>query len=91
MHTRNNYNLIAIFAIASLYSGTLALAATDTSPVPQKLTPQEKAVNKDFSKVSADGSGAFMDLTLTRIALFEGNRSHPLPLTLSVVAGSAFV
>ncbi|MFY9833991.1 MAG: YfdX family protein [Methylocystis sp.] len=29
-------------------------------------------MNKDFSKVSADGSGAFMDLTLTRLAVFDG-------------------
>ena len=29
-------------------------------------------MNKDFSKVSADGSGAFMDLTFTRLAVFDG-------------------
>ena len=72
MNANNKSNLIAIFAIAALYSGTLAFAATDTNSPPQKLTPQEKAVNKDFSKVSADGSGAFMDLTLTRLAVFDG-------------------
>ncbi len=58
MHANKKSNLIAIFAIAALSSGTLAFAATDTNPSPQKLTPQEKTVNKDFSKVSADGSGA---------------------------------
>jgi len=72
MNANKKSNLIAIFAIAALYSGTLAFAATETNPPPQKLTPQEKAVNKDFSKVSADGSGAFMDLTLTRLAVFDG-------------------
>ena len=72
MNTNKRSNLIAIFAIAALSSGTLAYAATDTSPSPQKLTPQEKAVNKDFSKVSADGSDAFMALTLTRLAVFDG-------------------
>ena len=72
MNANKKSNLIAIFAIAALYSGTLAFAATDTNPPPQKLTPQEKTVNKDFSKVSADGSGAFMDLTLTRLAVFDG-------------------
>jgi hypothetical protein len=73
MNTNKRSNLIAIFAIAAaLSSGTLAFAATDTNPSPQKLTPQEKAVNKDFSKVSADGSDAFMDLTLTRLAVFDG-------------------
>jgi hypothetical protein len=72
MNANKKNNLIAIFAIAALYSGTLAFAATDTNPPAQKLTPQEKAVNKDFSKVSADGSDAFMDLTLTRLAVFDG-------------------
>ena len=72
MHTNKTSNLIAIFAIAALSSGTLAFAATDTNSSTQKLTPQEKSVSKDFSKVSADGSGAFMDLTLTRLAVFDG-------------------
>ena len=72
MNANKKNNLIAIFAIAALYSGTLAFAANDMNSPPQKLTPQEKAVNKDFSKVSADGSGAFMDLTLTRLAVFDG-------------------
>ena len=72
MHVNNKSNLIAIFTIAALYAGTSAFAATETNPPPQKLTPQEKTVNKDFSKVSADGSGAFMDLTLTRLAVFDG-------------------
>jgi len=72
MNPNSKNNIIAIFAIAALYSGTLAFAATDTIPPAQKLTPQEKAVNKDFSKVSADGSDAFMGLTLTRLAVFDG-------------------
>jgi hypothetical protein len=72
MNPNKKSNLIAIFAIAVLYSGTLAFAASDTNSSTQKLTPQEKAVSKDFSKVSADGSGAFMDLTLTRLAVFDG-------------------
>ena len=70
--TKKTAILVAIFAIAALYSGTLAFAATEVNPPPQKLTPQEKTVNKDFSKVSADGSGAFMDLTFTRLAVFDG-------------------
>lgn len=72
MNPNSKNNIIAIFAIAALYSGTLAFAASDTNPPAQKLTPQEKAVNKDFSKVSADGSDAFMGLTLTRLAVFDG-------------------
>ncbi len=72
MHVNNKNNLIAIFAIAALYAGTSAFAATDMNSAPQKLTPQEKTLNKDFSKVSADGASAFMDLTLTRLAVFDG-------------------
>ena len=75
MNAKKKSSLIAIFAIAVLYSGTLAFAAIDTTSSPsspQKLTPQQKAVDKDFSKVSADGSAAFMDMTLTRLAIFDG-------------------
>ena len=78
MHANKKSNLIAIFAIAAaLSSGTLAFAATDTNPSSQKLTPQEKTVNKDFSKVSADGSGAFMDMTLTRLAISRAASIRP--------------
>ena len=42
MNANKKSNLIAIFAIAALSSGTLAFAATDTNPSAQKLTPQEK-------------------------------------------------
>ncbi len=73
MNANKKSNLIAIFTIAALLPGTLVFAANDTNSAPQKLSPQEKAVNKDFSKVSADGAGAFMDLTLTRLAVFEGS------------------
>lgn len=72
MNANKKSNLIAIFTIAAFLPGTLAFAASDVNSAPQKPSPQEKAVNKDFSKVSADGSGAFMDLTLTRLAVFEG-------------------
>jgi hypothetical protein len=72
MKTNKKSNLIAIFAVAALSSGTLAYAAADTNPPPQKVTPQEKAMIKNFSKVSADGSGAFMDMTYTRLAIFDG-------------------
>ena len=75
MNAKKKSNLTAIFAIAALCSGTLAFAAIDSNSQPsspQKLTPQQKAVDKDFSKVSADGSGAFMDMTLTRLAIFDG-------------------
>ena len=72
MKTIKKSSLVAIFAIAALYSGTLAFAATEVNPSQQKLTPQQRTMNKDFSKVSADGAGAFMDLTLTRLAIFDG-------------------
>ena len=71
MKTNKKSNLIAIFAVAALSSG-IAYAAADTNPPPQKVTPQEKAMIKNFSKVSADGSGAFMDMTYTRLAIFDG-------------------
>ena len=38
----------------------------------QKLTPQQISADKDFGKVSADGAGGFQDLSLARIAIFDG-------------------
>jgi hypothetical protein len=38
----------------------------------QKSTPQQTAADKDFGKLSADGSRAFEDLTLTRLAIYDG-------------------
>ena len=38
----------------------------------QKSTPQQTAADNDFGKLSADGSRAFEDLTLTRLAIYDG-------------------
>ena len=37
MHVNNKNNLIAIFAIAALYAGTSAFAATDMNSAPGEL------------------------------------------------------
>ena len=38
----------------------------------QPMTAQQKTAEKDFGKLSKDGSRAFQDLALTRLAIFDG-------------------
>ncbi|MGB8898421.1 MAG: YfdX family protein [Methylocella sp.] len=63
--------------IATLVATTLLTAgvtrAADSQKVDQqKATAKQTSADKDFSKISADGSSAFRDLTLTRLAIFDG-------------------
>jgi len=53
-----------------LASGTVwAATAQDSS---QPISSQQKMADKDFSKLSAEGTRAFQDLTLSRLAIFDG-------------------
>ncbi len=56
--------------IAALTATTLLTAGAAWAQ--QKATPQQAAADKDFGKVSADGLRAFQDMTLTRLAIFDG-------------------
>jgi hypothetical protein len=57
--------------IAALTAATV-LTAAPWAADQQKSTPQQISADKDFAKLSADGSRAFQDLMLTRIAIFDG-------------------
>ena len=71
--------LIPLVSAAGLGAAMLALTATTLLTAgaagaadQQKSTPQQTLADKDFSKLSADGSKAFEDLTLTRLAIYDG-------------------
>ena len=72
MKADNKNILIAALTIATLLTAGGALAANEPQPVQQKSTARQIAVDKEFGKISADGSSAFQDLTLTRLAIFDG-------------------
>jgi hypothetical protein len=60
-------------ALMTALATTVLLTAGSAWAADQpKVSPQQSAADKDFGKLSADGSNAFQDLMLTRIAIFEG-------------------
>ena len=61
--------LIAALAATAIATGGVAYAANQ--PV-QNMPPGQTATLKDFGKLSADGARAYQDLTLTRLAIFDG-------------------
>jgi len=72
MPTNNGKAFILALTATTLLTSGLARAASDSTPAQQAPTPQETSANGDFRKLSADGSNAFQDLTLTRLAIFDG-------------------
>lgn len=66
---RTPHALLAAVAVGSLIAAGAAFAANNAASTS---TPQS-AVQKDFAKLSADGSRAFQDLTLTRLAIYDGD------------------
>ena len=64
----NNTKLLAALAATAIIAPGLAFAAMTSSAEP----PAHMQADKDFSKLSADGSRAFQDITLTRLAIFDG-------------------
>jgi TolA-binding protein len=58
--------------IAALTATTLLTTGAAWAADQQKSTPQQISADKAFGKLSADGLNAFQDLTLTRIAIFDG-------------------
>ena len=59
-------------AMLALTATTLLTAGAAWAADQQKSTPQQIVADKDFSKLSADASKAFQDLTLTRLAIYDG-------------------
>jgi len=70
--TTNKQSLIATLLATTILTAGAAWAASPQTPDQQKATPQQSAADKDLGKVSADGFRAFQDMTLTRLAIFDG-------------------
>jgi hypothetical protein len=68
-HTRTA--LIAGVTAATLLTSGAVLAAITTPP--NAPSSPHAAVDNDFGKLSTDGSQAFRDVILTRLAIFDGN------------------
>ncbi len=72
----NRKSLSAALISSTLLSSTVVWAASsnaqETSQNSTKETPQELRADKDFGKLSEEGSRAFRDVTLARIAIFQG-------------------
>jgi hypothetical protein len=64
--------LITTLVATTLLTAGVACAAGPQTVDQQKATAKETSADKDFSKISADGSSAFQDLILTRLAIFNG-------------------
>ena len=63
--------------VAFLVSGTFlscggAWAAAQQSPEDQKPSQQQKVADQDFGRLSSDAARGFQDITLTRLAIFDG-------------------
>ena len=70
--TTNKQSFIVTLLATTLLTAGATWAASPQTPDQQRATPQQPAADKDFGKVSADGFRAFQDMTLTRIAIFDG-------------------
>lgn len=69
---KNNKALIAALTATALIAAGVARAENQSTSNQQKLTPQQISADKDFGKVSADGAKALQDLSLTRLAIYDG-------------------
>ncbi len=64
--------LVAALAATALFAGGAAFADQQGTNPSSMTPPGHAAVSKDFGKLSADGAHAYQDLTLARLAIFDG-------------------
>ena len=67
----SNQTLIALLAATTMLVGGTAFASDQAAKQPTP-APGHAAVVKNFGKLSADGARAYQDLTLARVAIFDG-------------------
>jgi hypothetical protein len=72
MQRNNGKAFVLALTATTLLTTGLARAAGDSTPSEKAQKSDQAIATKDFGKLSADGSNAFQDLTLTRIAIFDG-------------------
>jgi len=70
--TNSRKPFIAALAAATILAAGVEGAVAQQTPAQPKTMSQQTSASKDFGKLSADGSNAFQDLTLTRLAIFDG-------------------
>ena len=68
----NKKVFVAALTATTFLTAGAAWAASQHMADQQTSTPQQTAADKDFGKLSANGSRAFEDLTLTRLAIYDG-------------------
>lgn len=72
MQTNNAKVFVLALTATTLLTAGFARAASDTTATAPAQKSEQAAATKDFGKLSAEGSNGFQDLTLTRIAIFDG-------------------
>jgi hypothetical protein len=68
----NKKTFMATLMATTLLTAGAAWSASQQTPAQQTSTAQQTSADRDFAKLSADGSRAFEDLTLTRLAIYDG-------------------
>lgn len=68
----SNKTLVAFLAATTMLVGGAAFASDQAAKQSMSPPPGHAAVVKDFGKLSADGARAYQDLTLARLAIFDG-------------------
>ncbi len=66
--------LVAVLTMSTALTSGAAFAQSPTSPPPRhaQQTARQQTAEKDFTRLSKDGSRAFQDLALARLAIFDG-------------------
>jgi hypothetical protein len=67
---KNQSAFVATLMAATLISFAAVRAENQTAP--DQATPQRASAVKEFNKLSSEGSGAYNDLSLARLAIYEG-------------------
>ncbi len=67
-----NNTLIAALTVTALMAAARAGAESQPTPDQKKMTPQQISADKDFGKLSTDGSGGLQDLSMARLAIYDG-------------------
>lgn len=79
-------SLVAILAATTMLGGA-AFAADQSSGDQPSMPPGHAKVVKDFGKLSADGVRAYQDLTLARLAIFDGRTADAKKLVDDAASG----
>ena len=69
----NKTTFVALLAATTMLASGATFAATQTQPAPTQPAAQGRnQADKDFTKLSADGTRGYQDIVMTRLAIFDG-------------------